>query len=184
MNIVTIASIVVGLLLLVVGRKAFWFFLALVGFAVAVAFVPQLFPDLDGQTQFVVAIVVGIAAGAAAAVLAKVVVWVGGFVGGAYVGVIAWQTLVPAAPGFPWIPVVAGGIAGMLLAKFLFESVLVVVSSAAGASLIVHTIGVGESTGFVLLILLTAIGIIVQGRLWPRASSSTPAKENGENQAS
>jgi hypothetical protein len=184
MSIVTLTSLVVGILLLIVGRKAFWFFLALVAFAVAVAFIPQLFPDLDGQTQLVVAIVAGIAAGAAASVLTKVVVWVGGFVGGAYVGVIAWQTLLPAATGFPWIPVVAGGVAGMLLAKFLFESVLVIVSAAAGAALVVHTVRVGETTGFVLLILLTAIGIIVQGRFWPRASSPPPKKESGENQAS
>jgi hypothetical protein len=184
MSIVTLTSLVVGLLLLIVGRKAFWFFLALVGFAVAVAFVPQVLPDLDGQTQLIIAIVVGIAAGVAASVLAKVVVWVGGFVGGAYVGVIAWQTLVPATPGFPWIPVIVGGVAGMLLAKFLFESVLVVVSAAAGSALIVHTMRLGETMGFALLILLTTIGIIVQGRLWPRASSSSPKKENGENQAS
>ena len=176
MSTVTLVSLLVGLLLLLVGRKAFWFFLALIGFAVTVAFIPRIVPDIDPQTQVIVAIVAGIIGGAAASVLTKVVVWVGGFVGGAYVGVIAWQTLMGAAPGFPWIPVAIGGIAGMLIAKFLFESVLVIVSSAAGAALLVYTFQVGETLGFILLILFTAIGIIVQGRLWPGASSKAPAR--------
>ena len=138
--------------------------------------------QLSLATNLGVAIAAGIIGAAAASVLTKVVVWVGGFVGGAYVGVIAWQTLMGAAPGFPWIPVVIGGIAGILVAKFLFESVLVIVSSAAGAALLVHTFQVGETVGFILLILFTAIGIIVQGRLWPGASSKAPKQEKEQEE--
>lgn len=186
MSAVTLGSLVAGLLLLLVGRKAFWFFLGLIGFAVAVAFIPRIVPDIDPQTRMIVAVVAGIIGAAAASVLTKVAVWVGGFVGGAYVGVIAWQTLMGAAPGFPWIPVVIGGIAGILVAKFLFESVLIIVSSAAGAALLVFTFQVGETIGFILLILFTAIGIIVQGRLWPGATSKAPEqeKEQEENRES
>lgn len=174
---VTLVSIIIGLLLLFVGRKALWFFLALIGFAVTIAFLPRIAPDLSPNTQVIVAVVAGIIGGASASVLAKVLVWVGGFVGGAYVGVVAWQTLMGTAPGFPWIPVAVGGIAGIFIAGFLFASVLIIVSSAAGAALLVQTVGVGETFGFILLILLTAVGIIVQGRLWPGASPKSPAKK-------
>jgi hypothetical protein len=62
----------------------------------------------------------------------------------------------------------------MLAAKFLFTSVLVLASSAMGAALLVHLIGLEGVPGLVALAVLTALGIIVQGRLWPRASAEKP----------
>jgi hypothetical protein len=179
MNTVTIVSVVAGLLLLLVGRKAFWFFLGLAGIAFALAFIPRYFPDLSQQTLLIVSVGAGVVGGALAFALAKVLVWVGGFVGGGYLGIILWQTVAP-GPGFPWGAALIGGVLGMLSAKFLFESVLVLASSAMGAALLVHVSGLEGTLGLAALVVLTAVGIIVQGRLWPRSSADTSRGEKRE----
>jgi hypothetical protein len=173
MSTVTIVSLIAGLLLLLVGRKAFWFFLSLAGVAVAIAFVPRYITGLDQQTLLIVSIGAGVLGGVLAFALSKAVVLVGGLLGGGYCGVILWQMLVPGIE-FPWVAAVVGGILGMLAAKFLFTSVLVLASSAMGAALLVHLIGLEGVPGLVALAVLTALGIIVQGRLWPRASAEKP----------
>lgn len=179
MSSVTLVSLIAGLLLLLAGRKTFWLFLGLVGVAVAIAFVPRILPDLDRQTLLLISIGAGVLGGILAFALSRVLVWVGGFIGGGYLGVIAWQTVAP-GPSFPWVAAVIGGILGMLIAKFLFESALVLASSAVGAALLVHISGLEGTAGLVLLVVLTAAGIIVQGRLGPRPSSGKPAAEKDE----
>jgi hypothetical protein len=179
MSTVTIVSLVAGLLLLLVGRKAIWFFLSLAGVAVAIAFLPRYFPHLDQQTLLIVSIAAGILGGALAFALSRVIVWVGGFVAGGYLSVIAWQTLV-SGPAFPWVAAVIGGILGMLVAKLLFESVLVLASSAMGAALLVYVSGLEGTLGLAALVVLTAAGIIVQGRLWPRSSAEKSSEEKGK----
>lgn len=179
MSSVTLVSLVAGLLLLLAGKKTFWLFLGLAGVAVAVAFVPRILPSLDQQTLLLVSIAAGVLGGILAFALSRVLVWVGGFIGGGYLGVIAWQTVAPAA-AFPWVAAVVGGILGMLAAKFLFESALVLASSAVGAALLVHISGLEGTAGLVVLVVLTAAGILVQGRLWPRPSPGKPAGEKDE----
>ncbi len=174
MRSVTLVSLIAGLLLLLAGKKTFWLFLALAGVAVAIAFVPRFFPDLDQQSLLLVSIAAGVVGGILAFALSRMLVWVGGFVAGGYLGVIAWQTVAP-GPAFPWAAAVVGGILGMLVAKFLFDSALVLASSAVGAALLVHVSGLEGTAGLAALVVLTAAGIMIQGRLWPRS----PAKESG-----
>ncbi len=179
MSTVTLVSLVAGLLLLLVGRKAVWFFLGLAGIAVAVAFLPRYLPDLDQRTLLYVSIGAGVLGAALAFVLSRVLVWAGGLIGGAYVGVIVWQTIAP-GPAFPWVAAVIGGVLGMLVAKLLFESVLVLASSAMGAALLVHISGLEGTPGLAALVILTAAGNIVQGRLWPRSSAGKSAGDKND----
>lgn len=166
MNAITLASLIAGLVLLIAGRKAFWAFLGLAAFAVTVAFVQRYLPNLDERTLLVVALVTGGIAAAAAVVLAKAVVWIGGFIGGGYIGVVVWEMLMPSATGFPWVAFVIGGLIGMVLMKLLFESLLVLGSSAVGAALLVHIIRLEGTLGLFFLIVFAAVGVIIQGRLW------------------
>ena len=179
MTSVGLLSMIAGLLLLLAGRKTFWIFLGLAGIAVAIAFLPQYFPGLDQQTLLLLAIGAGVLGGILAFVLSRVLVWAGGFLAGAYVGVIAWQVAAP-AQGFPWVAAVAGGILGLLAAKFLFASVLILASSAMGAALLVHLSGLEGTPGLATLVVLTAAGIIVQGKLWPRSAAGRSAEEKDE----
>ena len=63
MSSVTLVSLIAGLLLLLAGKKTFWLFLGLAGVAVAIAFVPRIFPDLDQQTLLLVSIGAGVLGG-------------------------------------------------------------------------------------------------------------------------
>lgn len=180
MNLVTITCLIAGCLLLVAGRKAFWLFVGLAVFAVTIAFVQHYLPSLDQRTLVVLSLIAGFVAAVASVTLAKALVWVGGFVGGGYVGVIAWGMLIPEGPAFPWLAFVVGGVGGMLVAKFLFETLLVLASSAVGAALLVHVLGIDGTPGLIVLVILTAAGVIVQGKLLPGKTpqAATPKEEH------
>jgi hypothetical protein len=171
MSLVPLTCLIAGCILLLLGRKAFWLFLSLAVFAVTVTFVQHYLPSLDQRTVVVLSLIAGFVAAVASVMLAKALVWIGGFVGGGYVGVIAWGTLVPAGPAFPWPAFVVGGIAGMLVAKFLFETLLVLASSAVGAALLVHVLGIEGTPALIVLVVLTAAGVIIQGKLLPGKTS-------------
>jgi hypothetical protein len=171
MNLVTLTCLIAGCILLVAGRKAFWLFLGLAVFAVTVVFVQHYLPSLDQRTLVVLSLIAGFVAAVASVTLAKALVWVGGFVGGGYVGVIVWGTLIPAGPVFPWLAFIVGGVVGMLVAKFLFETLLVLASSAVGAALLVHVLGIVGTPGLIVLVVLTVVGVIVQGRFLPGKTS-------------
>jgi hypothetical protein len=175
MNLLTAVSLIAGLLLLLAGRKLIWLFVGLLAFAVSVGFLGRFFPNLEPNTLLLVSVVLGALGAVAAVALAKAAVWVGGFLGGGYVGMIVWEMLFPASAALPWVALVLGGILGILLARFLFESILIVGSSAAGAALLVQTLGAKEVPGLLLLILLAVIGVVVQGRFLRRKSKSSPA---------
>ena len=59
----------------------------------------------------------------------------------------------------------------MLVAKFLFETLLVLASSAVGAALLVHVLGIVGTPGLIVLVVLTVVGVIVQGRFLPGKTS-------------
>lgn len=179
MSTVTLVSLIAGLLLLLAGKKAFWFFLALAGIAVAITFLPRVLPDLDRQTLLIVSVAAGVLGGILAFALSKFLVWVGGFLAGGYLGIVAWQ-MIAHGPAFPWVAGIVGGILGMLAAKVLFTSVLVLASSAIGAALLVHVSGLDGTPGLAALVILTAAGIIVQGKLWPRPSPDASAGEKSD----
>ena len=182
MNMVKLTCILAGLILLMAGRKALWLFLGLAVFAIAVAFIQSYLPNLDDRTLLVVSLVAGVIAAVASVALAKALVWVGGVACGGYIGVVAWQTLGPAAGGFPWLACAIGGVVGILVAKFLFESLLVLGSSAVGAALLVHTLGVDGTPGLALLILLAALGVVVQGKFMPGKSARPSASKETEEE--
>jgi hypothetical protein len=180
MNLVTLTCLIAGCMLLVAGRRAIWLFLGLAVFAVTVALIQHYLPSLDQRTLVVLSLIAGFVAAVASVMLARALIWVGGFVGGGYVGVIAWGTLIPAGPAFPWLAFVVGGVVGMLVVKFLFETLLVLASSAVGAALLVHVLGIDGTPGLIVLVVLTAAGVIAQRKLLPGKTSraASPKEEH------
>ena len=162
-----VVNVVIGALLLVLGRKIFWFFVAAVGFYAGYELATRY---LTGQPAWV-ALVIGLVVGLVGAVLAyfaeKLIIGAAGFLAGVFIT----SRLIPLVgiqlPGknWDWVLLLIGGIIGVVLVYFLFEWALIILSAGAGALLIVEAFKLASLIALVVGVVLFFIGVAVQAGL-------------------
>ncbi len=170
----SVMAIGVGILLLLLGRRMFWVFVAGTGFAVGVLLSVEL---LGGQSDWVMLVVViGLGAlGALVALMAqKVAVGIGGFLAGAYLGHALATALQFAMP--IWVPVIVGGILGAILLAVLFDWALIALSSLLGAAVISKNVPLTDPWPALLFIGLLVVGLAIQSRQFRRMKSPSRPK--------
>jgi hypothetical protein len=171
-----IGRLLVGLLLLVLGRRLYWLFVAGLGFLYGLELAPRLMP---GQSETVIVIVaLGLAlAGALLAVVAtKVVLGMIGFVAGGGIAVLVLGNLLMDSAVVALAVYLIAGVIGAVLLLVLFDWTLIVLSSLAGASLIVMSVErlleIPPIAGTGLVLVLAAVGALIQTGLWRRTGPS------------
>ncbi len=170
---VAIVGALIGVVILLFGRKLFWLCVAAVGFAAGVELAPHLVHEPSPLLALAVALVLGLIGALLALFLQKIAIAVLGFLaGGKLAGAIGAAFFVQYAQHSTVIFVV-GGIVGAILLVVLFDWALMVVSSLIGAHLIVFqgAITLPPSGSTIVFIGLTIIGILVQAA-WLRRSSA------------
>ena len=160
-----VVRVVIGGLLLVLGRKLFWLFVAASGFAAGLAVATQL---LHLQPEWV-ALLVGLAGGVLGALVAvflqRLAVGVAGFLAGAYIAVSLATTLGVTGTAVVWIVLIIGGILGAALIVGVFEWALIGLSSLAGAALIVEGLLLKPGTALLAGAVLFIVGVIIQSAI-------------------
>jgi len=155
-----IADVVTGALLLALGRKLFWLFVAIAGFYAGIEIVRVL---LAGQQTWVMW-VVGAAAGLIGALLAmlfqRVGFALGGFYAGGYAALILAERFAPGIVGGATF--VIGGVVGALFAAWLMDWAIIVLSCLVGAVLVVTSLGLQGVAGFLVYVVLAGLGIAFQ----------------------
>ena len=166
---VPIISVIVGVAILLFGRKLFWLFVAALGFAVGLEIAAYFMKEPPQWMTLLVALGCGVIGALLAILLQKIAIAVAGFIAG---GRIAWAL---AAAFFVdhahyrGLTFVIGGILGALLLLALFDWVLILLSSIEGAHLIGNGITLPEKGAMILFIALAIIGVIVQGSMLRRS---------------
>ncbi len=158
-------SIVAGLLLLILGRKLFWLFVAITGFVTGFYLIPHLVPGVPEGLHLAVGLVGAVAGAVLAIFLQRVAVGVAGFLAGGYAAGTFFGGLSLRQETFPWGVFLVGGIAGAILLSLAFDWVLVVLSSLLGSTLTVQGLRLSGETGVAALLALFVLGVIVQARL-------------------
>jgi len=166
-----IVKILIGIILLLLGRKLFWLFVAAIGFFVAMDLVIRLFPE----SALLVAVVAGLVAGVIGALLAiflqQVAVGVAGFLAGWYIILSLLDTFgLSEMAVSAWVLAIIGGIVGFIIVLALLDWALIVLSSLSGASLIVQTIDLNRPLTILVFVLALIVGIVVQARTFRRES--------------
>jgi uncharacterized membrane protein YeaQ/YmgE (transglycosylase-associated protein family) len=175
MSQTAIVSLLLGIVLLLLGRRLFWFFVGAAGFLVGMEIAKQFVAGPQG-TNLVIAIVAGILGAVIAIFLRKVAIAIAGFVIGGYIAVelLRESALFPTAlvgihgTAFS-VPYIIGGIIGAVLLFVLFDWGLIVLSSLSGASLIVHSITFQRHALPLLFAVLVVVGILVQAGMMHRS---------------
>lgn len=163
-----LVTLAFGVVLLLAGRRIFWLVVGVLGFFFGFDLASRIL-GLDAQgLGLVIGVFAGILGVVFAIFLQKFAVGLAGFLIGGYLAL----TLVQADPGS-----LSGGDIGVflvggalcaLLAVWLFEIALILLSSVAGAALVSQGLSLDPGAGTLAFVLLAVLGIAFQAGIGPR----------------
>ena len=162
MNVI---RLVIGGLLLILGRKLFWLFVAAVGFAAGWAVATNLLHVQPEWVALVLALVVGIVGALLAHFVSRLAIGLAGFLAGGFLALSLVGILNPQADWWGWVAFIVGGILGALLLGAALEWALIGFSSLAGALLIVDALDLSSTAHMLVLVGLFIVGVIIQTAL-------------------
>jgi hypothetical protein len=151
-----------GALLLLLGRRLFWLFVGLMGFAAGLPLANRLLPDMPEWMTLAVAVGVGLLGALLAVFLQRLAIGIAGFLAGALAGSTLAASAAANSPTAMWVGIILGGILGAILLATVFDLGLMALSSFVGASLIVDTLHLAPETAVVAMIVLFPLGLAFQ----------------------
>ncbi|MDA8175004.1 MAG: DUF4203 domain-containing protein [Nitrospiraceae bacterium] len=155
-----LVRLILGAVLLAMGRRLYWFFLGTAGFFFGFDLARRVAPNLPHGTALIIAIVIGIAGAVIAIALQKFAIFAGGFLVGGYLAENALRYVF--AANHLWLVFIIGGIIGAILMNYMFTFALIVLSSLMGAMLILQAAHYWHNAVSLPLVLLAALGIAIQ----------------------
>jgi hypothetical protein len=163
---IRIITIVFGIAVLTLGRKLFWLATAVAGFILGLGLVIQSAPQLPDWLTLMVALLVGVIGAVLAVFVQKAAVGIAGLILGGYT-LTSVLTIFDLGLGeWAWLLFIIGGILGLVLALALLEPALIVLSTLAGAILIVQAVNFSPLITGILFIGLLVVGFTVQSRMF------------------
>lgn len=160
-----IYRILIGAVLLCLGRKLFWLFVGALGFVMASEMTVEILKTEPAWIQVVIAVVAGSIGVILAITLQEVAIAVSGFMAGGYFLTILLQATSMRFHEQSWIGFVIGGIVGALLMLWMFDPALIVLSSATGAHLILQSFHLSPALVSGLFLVLFVSGIVFQVKM-------------------
>jgi hypothetical protein len=169
MTISAFLTLALGILLLLFGRRAFWIFVAVVGFIAGLTFATMF---LHGQPELVI-LLIAIVAGVIGAILAIMLEWlailIAGFLAGGYLATSLAVTLGMTVASGNWVIYIIGGIIGLILVVALFDWAIIILSVLLGTEIIMTFLSASVSAYYWLVFLgLVIVGLVVQAGIWHR----------------
>jgi hypothetical protein len=162
----TLVQILLGALLLILGRKLFWVFVGAIGFLVGFSLASRYLAGQPDWVILLVALFAGFLGAGLAVVLQRVAVVVAGFFAGGYLALNLIALLGLGSGEFSWVPYIFGGIAGALLLSVLFDWALILLSSLAGATLVAQSLpqllAVDQNAVTLIFVVLLILGFLIQ----------------------
>jgi hypothetical protein len=154
-------NLLLGAALLVAGRKLFWVFIGIIGFITGVQLAAR-FWDGPEWSAILIGLIVGVLFALLAVFIEALAIGIAGFLVGGFV-LTSFTNMIGLNDALLfWLFFAIGGVIGLLLVMFLFDWALIVLSSLAGASLIVQSLLTGGGTGSIVFIGLFLVGVLIQ----------------------
>ena len=155
-------QVLVGLVVLTLGRRLFWFFVAMVGFVYGMDLAPVVFPAASPAAIWLMAIVTGLIGAVLVYFLEWVAVAAAGFLAGGRIGVLIVAALTTPSATAMAVSFLIGGVIGAALVVRIFDWALILLSSSIGAVLVAGALQVDRGMMLLAVAVLSAAGIIVQ----------------------
>ena len=158
-----ILNIIVGVALLFFGRKVFWLFVAGVGFVVGMSLAANIFNGPD-WLNITIGLVVGFVAALLAVFVQHFAIGLAGFLAGGYIALQILPMFNLEGGWIPWLGFIIGGIIGVILVGAVLDWALIILSSTAGACLVIEAFNLRDVLGFLVFITLIVMGMFFQAR--------------------
>jgi hypothetical protein len=169
-------TLLVGLAVLLLGRRLFWLFVGAAGFAVGLHVAPAVWPASPEWVAVLAAVVLGIVGAVLAVVFQWLAVGLGGFAAGVHGGLAAASALGLAEPWL-WAAAFVSGIVGAALVLWLWDPILILLSALIGGALLTPLIKASPAARPWMFLGLVVVGIVVQASLLaPPEGATRPAR--------
>ena len=156
---------VIGILLLVGGRKFFWFFVGAVGFITGFTLADHFLGTESLIMSLSAGIIIGAIGVAIAVFLQGFAIFVAGFLAGSYIAYMIVTSFGIISQEMFWISYIGGGIVGAILLFLLFDWALIILSSIAGGSIITEAFILKPTMETAIAIVLALVGIFIQAKI-------------------
>ncbi len=165
-------NIIVGVMLLLFGRKLFWLFLGLAGFLVGMEITPLFFGDQPHWIQLSIALGMG-CLGAILAILAQRIAFAcGGFFAGMYLALGVGHFFALADTNTMLFIAIGGGITGAIIATLIMDTAITILVCLVGTGAIVGELHLGQAINILIFLILTGTGFFFQEKLLPVATKN------------
>jgi len=181
-NIPVIVQFLVGLGLLLAGRRLFWLFVGGAGFLAGFMLAQAYFPDQSENARLVLALGIGLAGAVLAYVAQKIALSLGGFLAGGFLGATLVRDLLALSGPAPAAVFLVGGLVGLVLIHVIFDWALTLLSAVAGAYVIGQMLPLGDSAQLVVVAVLAALGVAVQKRMFGNGTEKRPTSATAAQQ--
>jgi hypothetical protein len=160
-----IPQIIIGLLLLIWGRRLFWFFVGALGFVAGLQLAQLYFGLQPVWMVWLIALLCGIFGMLLAFFFQTLAIGLAGFAAGSAIAAYFADMT-----GCSSVPVIAliGGIAGLILLYTMFDWALIGLSSIVGSTFIVQAWSVNSGTRPYLYTAFIAAGVVIQAAQLPK----------------
>ncbi len=159
-----------GGVLLLFGRKLYWFVIAATGFAAGSLIGREVFPPEPEWLIIAAPILVGVVAALLSIFLQKLALRLAGMIAGGFLGFTIAAEII--AKPWPLVALVIGCIIGFWSVMILFDWALIILSSLSGTALIVQRVPLELEPQLILAGVLLVLGIAVQGRTQKKAPAA------------
>ena len=172
---VSLFTAVVGIGLLLAGRKIFWLFVGGIGFLIGIELARRIAFPSDWMI-IIAALGLGLIFALLAVFLESVAIGIAGFLGGGLAAIRIAALFGMEAPVAQPVLFVVGGILGALLIVVLLNWALITISSIAGASMVASSLPMAGAQRPIVLLLLIVLGVVVQSVAMRREGSPPETK--------
>ena len=161
-------TIVLGLIVLTLGRKLFWLFIGAVGFIAGLYISKHSFYGEPSWVMLLIGLVVGTAGAILAIYLQRIAIILSGFFAGGYLMLSLIYSMEWHMALVPWLFFMIGGILGAVTTAAFFDWALIILSSLTGATMIVNALPLNLYASVLILAVLIFVGFSVQAALMQR----------------
>jgi Domain of unknown function (DUF4203) len=169
-----IISVLIGIALLLFGRRLFWLFVAALGFAIGLQLAPHLSQNPPLWLSLVLSLGLGLLGALAAFLLQKLAIGLAGFLVGGRIALALAAAFFATYAHYSTIIFVIGGVVGALLLLSLFDWALIIFSSIEGARLIADAVHLPNTGTTILVVVLAIFGVLVQSMMFRGRSRRRP----------
>lgn len=168
---ITVLQVTAGVALLILGRRLFWLALAALGFVAGMTIAREFLPGQSEGTALLIGLAAGVIGALLAVFLQKVAVGAAGFLAGGYLALGLFRLIggEPSALAF-----VIGAVVGLILIYPLFDWGLIILSSLAGALILVQTLDAARAVSAIVFAVAFLFGLIIQSSLHRRRAKPPP----------